>query len=282
MSDALITAYATGLLVVVGSVQALILLLQIRQSRIATAADYRKRWHECRASWETVIFVGRHPGDYYQLASPDSLDSLKELVSSVRRDAPTIWARRAVQEVCSLLSDVCLRILKGELRVSDIYYLFGSELLRQGNPLRTLLDRENYEINFDDQAAINHSKVRHELQEWLIYHDGLRRRCLILIDLLWAEAARLEDLPPIDLRCAAEAKTVTGHLNRERLVREILRLGKFRYLRQVISLWFHLRRSEFKSKSNWFGIDRVRNESSERTWVDRLLSRGRSMGGTNE
>lgn len=46
-----------------------------------------------------------------------------------------------------------------------------------------------------------------------------------MIDLLWAEAARLEDLPPYELITAADAKARSGHLNRARLSAEVLRLG---------------------------------------------------------
>lgn len=115
--------------------------------------------------------------------------------------------------------------------------------------------------------------VRNELQDWLIYHDGIRRRCLILIDLLWAEAARLEDLPPGDLKSAADAKEQSGHLNRRRLVEECRRLNVLKYGIRGISLSCFLRNAEYKKKGFMPGIDRRRLDELESEWTKRLLRR---------
>lgn len=92
------------------------------------------------------------------------------------------------------------------------------------------------------------------MQDWLVYHDGIRRRCLILIDLLWAEATRLEDLPPSDIRSAADSKCKNGKLNRNRVFREVIRLSRFGKILLAIKLYYFLYHAEYKTIYNWAGI----------------------------
>jgi hypothetical protein len=109
------------------------------------------------------------------------------------------------------------------------------------------------------------------MQDWLIYHDGLRRRCLILIDILWAEAVRLEDLPPSDIRSAADAKIKTGKLNRRRLFNETIRLNGLKKLFLAMNLSRFLKRTEYKSFWNLKGLKKSRLDNMEKNWTKRLL-----------
>ena len=110
-----------------------------------------------------------------------------------------------------------------------------------------------------------------EIQDWLIYRDGIRRRCLILIDLLWAEAARLEDLPPDDLLNAACAKEKTGWMNRKRIYNECKRVcGGIRFYK-VIYFTYFLRHSEFFKWHLLVGLSRKRLEKLNKEWTARLL-----------
>ena len=198
-----LTAIATVLLVLVGLVQIFVLYLQKKQARIALTEQYRQLWHSLKKYWGNVIFIGRENGEYYQVLDDASINNLKIEIEKHRLGSPTIWALDSIQKVCGVLGEISTRILQGHLNIADIYPIFGTQFLRQSRPLRQLLEPEYQNSYQTNETAEQHKYIRTEVQDWLVYHDGLRRRCLILIDLLWAEAARLEDLPPYDTQSAA-------------------------------------------------------------------------------
>lgn len=155
-----------------------------------------------------MVFVGRSNEEYYQVLPRDMVNNLIEMTESTNLHEPTTWALDSSRAIFGVLSDICSRVLQGQLEVSDVYPIFGTEILRNSRPLRVMLEATYSYSLFTTSEA--HLKVRREIQDWSIYHDGIRRRCLILVDLLWAEAARLEDLPPSDMKSAAEAKVRMG------------------------------------------------------------------------
>jgi len=276
MDNATVTALATGLLVIVGIAQAGVLLAQRRQHRLELVEAYRRRWIECQRAWATIVYLGRDVGDYYQVANPPLIAELQTATKKHTFGTPTLWALDSVRLVSGILSDVCLRILQGQLTVGDAYPILGTEFLRHSRPMRTLLDVE-YSSNLShenlgaSQIDDSHKNIRAELQQWLVYHDGIRRRCLILIDLLWAEAARLEDLPPSDLRSAANAKQQSGASSRRRLVGEYLRLRGLVGILRAMSLSRFLRHAEYRRRGRRIGIDRRRLDELEVKWTARLL-----------
>jgi hypothetical protein len=266
-----ITAVATGLLVLVGVAQAGILIAQKRQARLALISEYWKRWNECRDNWGRVVFVGRCQNEYYQVLGRNDVAELRRQLGEENLESPAIWALDSMRAVCGILGDVSMRILQRQLNVSDAYPVFGTELLRHSRPLRKILDSLYKDEYFDDDIHDHHLSVRRELQVWLIYHDGLRRRCLILLDLLWAEAVRLEDLAPSDIATAAEAKKRTGASNRARVFLETLRLNGLWHLGFAWRLSRFLRHSEYKSICNWMGISKSRLSKLDSKWTERLL-----------
>jgi len=271
MNDAALTALATVLLVIVGLAQVFVLIAQKRQTRVALISGYRQLWNDYKPFWGNVIFIGRTEGEYYQVVNDERLNQLRELADNHSYSTPSIWALESVQKIFGLLGEISTRILQGHLNVSDTYPVFGTEFLRHSRPLRQLLEpsyRHYFSLEFESD---NHQATRKEMQDWLIYHDGLRRRCLVLIDLLWAEAARLEDLPPDEMRSAADAKVSTGKLNRDRVFTEVIRLNGFSKYFLAIKLRYFLKRAEYFSKGNWIGIKRKRLTFLETTWTSRLL-----------
>lgn len=278
-SNALIMAILTGLLVLVGFAQVLMLVNQKRQNQLALLQEYRSRWNAYRKHWAIVIFVGRYEDEFYQVADEKLHLELKDLVNQSSNSSHSVWALESINYICNTLSDVCLRVLQGQLNIKDVYPLFGSELLRHSRPLRVLLDvyynSEYYSTAYNgsrhSDKLSNHQQVRGELQDWLIYHDGMRRRCLILIDLLWAEATRLEDLSPSDIEFAAHAKEESGKISRARLAKEIRIINYFFPIYRVFKLTTHLRNSEFKKYRWQIGIDKKDLEEREKKWVAMLL-----------
>lgn len=266
-----LTAIATVLLVLVGLVQIFVLFSQRKQTRIALTEQYRQLWDSLKKYWGNVIFIGRENGEYYQVLNEVSVNILQEEAKKHRLDTPTIWALESIQKVCGALGEISTRVLQGHLNIEDIYPIFGTQFLRQTRPLRQLLEPE-YQIFYQtDETTEQHKLIRTEIQDWLVYHDGLRRRCLILIDLLWAEASRLEDLPPYDMQSGAEAKKNTGNLNRKRVFNEITRLNGIMSIVQAIKLSRFLRKAEYCSWTNWRGINKTRLENLDKEWTSRLL-----------
>ena len=271
MNDALLTAIATVLLVIVGLAQIVVLIAQKRQTRIALTAQYRQLWINCKKHWGNIIFIAREKGEYYQVLDETAINKLIEKTKLHRLDTPTTWALDSIQNLSGLLGEVSTRVLQGHLKISDVYPIFGTEFLRHSRPLRQLLEPEYKNPFFKEDLEGLHKLIKNEIQDWLIYHDGLRRRCLILIDLLWAEAARLEDLPPDDMRSAADAKKTTGSLNRNRVFQEVTRLNGLTNFLLAFKLTMFLRRAEYHKFFNPIGIKKRRLSKLEKTWTKRLL-----------
>lgn len=270
-----VTAISTLLLVVVGIFQLGILRSQKRQTQLDLVEQYRKSWGARSKDLGAIIFIGRGSDEYYQLIDQSELEVLSRRVANSRPDKPDVWILKSSREVFVLLSDICVKVLQGQMEVSFIYPIIGHDLLRHSRPLRTLLDKENSRSWIDDhhETIKNHLIVRSEVQDWLIYHDGVRRRCLILLDLLWAEAARLEDLPPADLRSAANAKEKTGSENRRRVSAECRRLNRQLVSPLAFKLSRFLKHSEYLSWANCIGVSRKRLDKLDKEWTRRLLGK---------
>lgn len=271
MDEPQLTALATVLLVFVGLAQMVVLVGQKRQTRIALTAQYRQLWGNCKKYWGNIIFISREKGEYYQVLVETEIHELIEKTNKNKLDTPTIWALDSIQNICGILGEVSTRVLQGHLYISDVYPIFGTEFLRQSRPLRQLLEPEYNNPYFNEIVNENHNQIRQEIQNWLIYHDGLRRRCLILIDLLWAEASRLEDLPPNDMKSAANSKVKTGKLNRQRVFQEVYRLNGIAKLFLAYKLSRYLRRAEYQSIFNRIGINKKRLKKLNEIWTKRLL-----------
>lgn len=266
-----LTAIATILLVLVGFVQVFVLFSQKKQTRIALTEQYRQLWNSLKKNWGNVVFIGRENGEYYQVLDETSINALRTETTKQRLDTPTIWALESIQKVCGMLGEISTRVLQGHLKVADIYPIFGTQFLRQSRPLRQLLEPDYQNSYYTDETTEQHKRIRTEIQDWLVYHDGLRRRCLILIDLLWAEAARLEDLPPYDMKSAADSKRHTGKLNRKRVFQEVIKLNGRAKIFFAIKLSRFLRKAEYISCLNWTGINRKRLTNLDEKWANRLL-----------
>lgn len=266
-----LTAIATVLLVLVGLVQIFVLFSQRKQTKIALTEQYRKLWNSLKNHWGNIIYIGRENGEYYQVLNEASINTLQKETLYHRLDIPTIWALESIQKVCGALGEISSRVLQGHLKIEDVYPIFGTQLLRQSRPLRLLLE-PNYQNSYqNDETTDQHTLIRTEIQDWLIYHDGLRRRCLILIDLLWAEAARLEDLPPNDIRSGAEAKKKTGNLNKKRVFNETIKLNGMMSIFHALKLVRFLRKAEYCSWKNLRGIKKTRLTILQEEWTNRLL-----------
>ena len=264
-----ITALSTVCLVLVGYAQLKLLFAQKRQSQLTFVQYYREQWTQNKDNLGLMIYIGRDENEYYQLMNQARLKELSNLKKNTSYSHPTTWALEATRQIFSLLSEISIQILKGNLETKDVYSIFGTELLRQSRPIRVLLDVD-YKFSFLDSSP-SHIKIRKEIQDWLIYHDGIRRRCLILIDLLWAEAARLEDLPPMDLKSAADAKRKSGKINRKNLIQECIRLNGLKKIHHVLKLANFLKHSEYRKLFSSYGLNARHLKKLNKIWEYRLL-----------
>lgn len=276
MNDVQLTAVATALLVFIGFAQFLVLLAQRHQQRLDWAERYRQRWIELKGDWAVVVFLGRRSSEYYQVAHYDTLQQLRNATNNDSHEKNLSWAQASIRNVCGLLSDLCSRILQGDLQVKDIYPIFGTELLRQGAPLRILLDGQSdflraYGSRGPTDEEAKHDWLRSQMTTWLVCHDGIRRRCLIMLDLLWAESARLEDLPPSDLTLAANSKVLTGYMNRLRIRVETRRLSQWWAWYRPWKLSRFLIHSEWKKFRYGRGLNKMRLKKLEEAWNSRYL-----------
>lgn len=271
-SSVIFTAYATGVLALIGLCQIFILISQRTQLRLDWAETYRKRWGEIRIDWSKVVYFGHASGDYYQIATAEVISEIDRMKTGRKNTIREIWALEPTIRVFNELNDICLRIMQGHLRVGDTYPILGTEFLRQSAAMRSLLDYKysSYQRNSDDKE---HVDVQHSIRTWLVCHDGIRRRCLMLIDMLWAEAVRLEDLPPDDIRSAADAKLHTGKNRKKRLKDEVIRLNGYFSIIRALSLSYFLQHSEYRVNKYSRGIDTVRLKELEKTWVTRYLEK---------
>ncbi|MBE7213798.1 hypothetical protein MK852_02755 [Shewanella benthica] len=260
----------TAMLVLVGIVQLKMLSSQKKQNQLSLLQDYRKRWFDSKEHWSKLIYVSRFNEDYYQVASEKLIAELNELQKEQSMSRPTTWALESVRIVSSLLSDICIRILQGHLEIKDVYPIFGSELLRQSRPLRVLLD-VYYPEDYYPYEDRQHVCIRREAQTWLVYHSGIRRRCLILLDLLWAEGVRLDDLCPSDIKSAAKAKKHSHEKVVKRLEKEVKSVNNSPSLLKIRCLKSHLRHSTYRKIFWENGLDEVELDEREEKWTKVLL-----------
>lgn len=268
MEDYIFSNFATSALVIIGFTQVVFLFIQHRHNQIVLIEEFRKQFVTAKYNLGVLVFLGRGINEYYQILSKDEITKLKYFSSKSTMSSPTIWALDSAKSFFPFFSGVCLKILQGQLNIQDIYPLFGSEVLRHSLPLKRLLENSK-----DDYFPVNekHLNIRSEIQSWLIYHEGVRRRSLILLDLLWAEASRLEDLPPSDLISAADRKLETGKINRVRIFEEAKRINRPLIPLKEYLLSEFLRHSEYKRFLFLKGLDRNRLCMLYETWTKNLL-----------
>lgn len=270
------TALATFLLVIVGIAQYSVIFSQRNQQRFALTESYRSRWQQNYINLSILIYLGSSVDSYYQLLNKKSILKYNKLVIDSDNKSPTTWALRSASDFFGLLSDLCIRVIQNQLYIRDVYPIIGSEFLRHGFPIRSLLEIDYcnhgvYPLSDDCELDVKHHQVRHEIQTWLACHDGIRRRCLIMIDLLWSEAARLGDLPPYELITAANSKITYGKTNRSRLSKEIKKINGIMSALINFKLVRQMKNSEYKRFFFFNGLNKDELKSKNIEWVDRYL-----------
>lgn len=271
MDAVLLTAITSVLLVIAGFAQITIMRSQRCQESLQLIEAYRQRWQNAKDDFGAILYFGGDFYDYYQIVDHEGIARLNKKATEDNFEKQTVWAHDSLKVVSGILSDICAKVLQGQIDIQDAYPALGTDLLRYSRRFRTILDAPCTETGRTFEKTSTHLQIRDQLQDWLIYHDGRRRRCLILIDLLWAEAARLEDLPPSDLLSAAESKLLSGQLNRYRLFSECMRLNGLFGIALSWKLSQFLRHAEFRGRFAVKGISKKRLNALDVAWTARLL-----------
>lgn len=282
MTAAQAAAAATVGLLILAAGQFALLRRQARREEVLLLAQLIERWNSLQSDWERLILIARGPSSYYLISPTDDTARYRDLLAARLDEARTPgdhsrWLtvshelhiyRRAAEACLRFFATTCLLVLNARLTSELLYAVFGTELPRNSGAIRALLDYPDQDpdsLGFDltdftgagdspDQAAMRAEEtMRFIARDWVGYQPGIRERVLILIDILWAEAAKREDLNGRDLILAAEVKRKlqTGARNRRRVRRAAARGG---HPIRGLKLSRLLRSSEFRRRLRRTGV----------------------------
>lgn len=218
-----------------GAIGALLVVVQLgirrRQARLVELQalhDLRTRWIDLRPEWQLTLAAG---GSMYVTLDDQTVtrfpeageyrDAFADLGAEVTKRANSVTQlpsplEQPVRDCLDFLSLACTSILRGRTSPATVYEALGPSLVRNGGPIRRLIDEPN------------------RTGYYLGYYRGVADRIRILVDLLWVEAVRAGDLQDYELERSFEAKAprITQRRNRRRMRPYGLRLGgRFRTIR---------------------------------------------------
>lgn len=254
-----IEALLTALLALFAAGQVYVIRQQRLLAELQVVHELREQWNAVEDEWIGMLVLGGHfyldvPDEVsakYPVLSHERIDEYRSLVHFHRRkksweamsdsldeDELALLSHGSVlrfpeafhRQPLELLGTVCAYLLRGRLTIGTAYEVFGADLIRNSSSIRYVTDAAPSSTYF------------------LRNYPGIRRRVLILLDLVWAEAVKRGDLDALEARKAAAAKAQarTGLRNRRRLRAEARRLG--RALGRLPLEW-HLTAAELGSPS---------------------------------
>lgn len=236
---------ATTAVVAVTAVSVIFVALQARYTRqqrvlngVQLLGQLTRMWETLRPDWQLAVLLGRGVDDYYVDTPPSEVQEfrafqrterlLERLESAASRLGPRAWhvvyefnrsrthyRRRhyefRVRRVLVFLSTVGDLVVDGSLSPALAYGVLGTDLIRSGGALDSLMRAESP----DD--PVGRGYARH-WAGWLDYYPGVERRLLVLPDVLWAEAVCRGDLTDDEAEAVAQHKAMhgTGRVCRDR------------------------------------------------------------------
>lgn len=179
--------------------QAWLLYAQARQARVTLCTSVADLWQKNIDSWRVMIAVamGGTNNFYAPMLAPSEEEKVTELKK--RLDGPIqpgfsqeqLWLSDHCRRALGTIALVAELVLSGRVSPADAYAILGLDLARRSRPLRDVLFmKSEIWLNIDTMGT----------------QRGARARILALVDLMWVEAARRDDLPPWTLERAAEIK----------------------------------------------------------------------------
>lgn len=250
----------TALLVLFAAGQVYVIRQQRLLAELQVVHELREQWLAVRDEWLGMLVLGGHfyldiPVDAssrYPVLADERIAQYRELVHFNRSKRSWAEIEEALDEdevallshgsplqfpeefhrlPLGILATVCAYILRGRLTMGSAYEVFGADLTRNSSSVRYVTD------------------VAPNSTYYLNYYPGVRRRVLVLLDLMWAEAATRGDLNHREATAAADTKDKwkTGLRNRRRLRAEARRLGRFMWSWQ---LEWHLTAAEVQPEAS--------------------------------
>ena len=186
--------------------QTWLIYVQARQARVELCSNVVDLWQGSRDSWRIMIGAAMRGSFYSPMLTPEEDRKIRavEVWTPGEFIQEQIWLSDHCRTALSALSLASDLVLSGRLIPSDLYVILGLDLARRSRPLRDVLFMEN--------SVFTHVDTMHPQR-------GQRERILALVDLMWAEAARRDDLSPWVLERAARLKrSGTGDIARKRMV----------------------------------------------------------------
>lgn len=186
--------------------QTWLIYVQARQARVEQCNNVADLWQGSRDSWRIMIGAAMRGSFYSPMLTLEEDRKVRAVAEGAQGEfaQDQIWLSdhcRTALGALSLASDL---VLSGRLIPSDLYVILGLDLARRSRALRDVL--------FMNNPIFTHVDTMHPQR-------GQRERILALVDLMWAEAARRDDLSPWALERAAEIKrSGTGKIARKRMM----------------------------------------------------------------
>lgn len=237
----------------IAALTALIGITQMRDSRrqrqlseLQSQREIGQVWQANRPGWVAATMLIRGTKSYYALADPtveQKVRNFEKVRTGYFSEPPThSWddwntARKPVEQqvraTLTALDGVAVSVIGGRLPVAVVYDVIGPDYLRSGAVVRALVGWA-FASGVAHPPAIDDNVWReltepHEITGWTTYYPGIRLRLLVLLDLLWAEAARRADLSTLDLVEISRLKRKgSGRRNRRRVRKAFRSVNGFR------------------------------------------------------
>lgn len=266
----------------------------VRQAQAQNLLNLNETWQSLQEDWRRSLFLVSGQDSYYFSGTSAEIEAMNVIASYGRsprfadnfnpssnpdspqspmgglfqgppefHEAEALFLDSA-QRVLMFFGTVTELVLAGQVRVGDAYASFGFDAARRSGALRLLLEGGG------GARWTPSTRALHKVEGWATYNPGVVRRTRIFVDLMWAQAARTGDLSPAFLMQAASTKLVyqSGAKNRRRVRQHLRRSygwwrGRWLAPRHMI----HLRRAEFRSWLNPWGLPRARLVDDVSNWL---------------
>ncbi|GLY90922.1 hypothetical protein Airi02_088510 [Actinoallomurus iriomotensis] len=229
-----------------------IALRNSRMSEVNLLATLREDWKDLNRSWHRSILTVNGPGDYYSYADQDLCDEYDTYIArlasgELTEEEGAILSRpwiEAINDVVSFFGIVATYVLRGQISAQNAYVIFGAEVARRSKIVRELLDEEpsgrfpgSQPAKFSDEETSAGAWWQDQRMHAGQY-GGRNQRILCLQDIIWSQAARLQDLYMYEIEAAARIKREHGSGSRARnRVRRLCRQLGGSYLTSLRLQW---------------------------------------------
>jgi hypothetical protein len=207
-------------LVLVAWAQFLVVRAQRHHDELLVQSALLAAWKRLEPDWHRCIGAVAGPDDYYSPVYGDLRAELQEqatnrseLTGRLRGDTE-VKNELAVRAVLTFLGFVAAQVLRGRVSPAFVWSLLGTDVIRRARPLRQVM-----EFPAEDKTG---PALMLGGATW--FYPGLGNRVRSLIDILWAEGARLGELADAEAIRVANHKRAknTSQFSRDR----VRRLGK--------------------------------------------------------